>query len=61
MKLNTLIEGCKENCKMQEALSYHQYFRSNFPFLIFAIIACPEHVSKCIEGNGMKFDTLIDG
>ena len=28
---------------------------------IFAIKACPEHISKSIEENGMKFDTLIEG
>ena len=47
MKLDTQIEGQEENCRVQKNITLSELL----PFLIFAIEACPEHISESIEGN----------
>ena len=58
MKLNTLIEGCKGNCRMQELLPYLPVFMESLTFLILQYSVCLQHMSEIVEGNKVELDTL---
>ena len=62
MKLHTYYTIPCEEMQNARIVTLSQVITELIPFLICAKIRyCLEHISKSIEGNLMKLDTLIEG